>query len=175
MDYKKNNMSTNMEKGEGKQKGESETRITESKARQILHTALITSIINVTLLTWWVWYINACESGVGDDQSPDKYESAWMEWQPELFGCLKLEEPERATAPPDAQYTVSMTAGHHAEWAQVPETYPFAPISIDRRAFPIQLVKNDKMCAPNHDRDVRNLVFDISGAKVVGPIQFHTI
>jgi hypothetical protein len=41
MDYKKNNMSTDREKREGKQKGESDKRITESKGRQneALHCA----------------------------------------------------------------------------------------------------------------------------------------
>jgi hypothetical protein len=41
MDYKKNNMSMDKEKREGKQNGKSDKRITESKARQkdALHCA----------------------------------------------------------------------------------------------------------------------------------------
>ena len=105
--------------------------------------------------------------GVGDDQSPDKYETAWMEWQPQLFDLMTLEEPPRATEPPAAHYTVASTPGHHSEWKSGPETYPYAPICPqDRRAFPIKLLENIKMAEPTHDRDVRNLIFDVSGAKM---------
>mmetsp|Transcript_14498 Transcript_14498/g.40830 ORF Transcript_14498/g.40830 Transcript_14498/m.40830 type:complete len:574 (-) Transcript_14498:16-1737(-) len=105
--------------------------------------------------------------GVGDDQSPDKYETAWMEWQPELFDTLQLEEPERATSPQEAQYSVAFSGGHNPKWSsQAPAIYPFAPISADRRAFPIKLVKSTMLADPKHDRDVRHLTFDISGTKL---------
>jgi hypothetical protein len=43
-DYKKNKMSTDRESGGGKQKGKSDKRITESKARQKESTTLCTNL-----------------------------------------------------------------------------------------------------------------------------------
>lgn len=114
-------------------------------------------------------------SGVGDDQSPDKYETAWMEWQPELFDILKLGEPERPDSPPPPQYSVAYTPGHNAAWKKVPDVYPFAPVCTDRRSFPIKLIENRRMTDPAHDRDVRNLVFDISGTKVAARNAFMVL
>eukprot|EP00485_Elphidium_margaritaceum_P010876 CAMPEP_0202690710 /NCGR_PEP_ID=MMETSP1385-20130828/5619_1 /ASSEMBLY_ACC=CAM_ASM_000861 /TAXON_ID=933848 /ORGANISM="Elphidium margaritaceum" /LENGTH=1757 /DNA_ID=CAMNT_0049346001 /DNA_START=418 /DNA_END=5691 /DNA_ORIENTATION=+ len=88
--------------------------------------------------------------GLGNDQDPDKYDTAFEEWTPTLFDTLKCEEPSQELLPP--RYTIQVMPN-----AVAPKYYPsFKYVS----SLPVEM--NKRMTAPNYDRDFRHYIFDAS-------------
>ncbi|KAJ9443406.1 Pyruvate dehydrogenase [Diplonema papillatum] len=93
--------------------------------------------------------------GMGDDKAEEKWETAWVDWEPELYNTLELPTPPAVLAPPT--YIVRNTD----EPAQL-ETDRIMPAG----ASVLPLTVNQIRHPPGHDRDIRHFEVDLTGTGV---------
>jgi pyruvate dehydrogenase (NADP+) len=89
------------------------------------------------------------ERGLGDDQAPDRYETAWEEWAPTLFTEEKLPQPPEELMPPNYGVTVSESKGNEKEY-------------VPKDTQKVPLLTNKLLTPEGYDRDIRHYEFDIS-------------
>eukprot|EP01059_Diplonema_ambulator_P020307 TRINITY_DN3404_c0_g1_i1.p1 TRINITY_DN3404_c0_g1~~TRINITY_DN3404_c0_g1_i1.p1 ORF type:complete len:1855 (+),score=788.42 TRINITY_DN3404_c0_g1_i1:131-5695(+) len=96
--------------------------------------------------------IQAC--GLGDDKAEEKWETAWIDWEPELYNNLELPQPPAELAPPT--YVVKQSAvGEEEEERIMPAGATVLPLTVNKVVNP-----------PGHDRDIRHFEIDLSGTGV---------
>eukprot|EP01012_Entosiphon_sulcatum_P043939 TRINITY_DN583_c0_g2_i1.p1 TRINITY_DN583_c0_g2~~TRINITY_DN583_c0_g2_i1.p1 ORF type:complete len:1924 (-),score=325.54 TRINITY_DN583_c0_g2_i1:205-5187(-) len=96
--------------------------------------------------------------GLGNDKDPEKWETAWNEWTPNLWQELKAPEPPEGKIPPP-----SYTVRHHPSPSSL---RPDVDIIIPQGAKLLPLVKSVRMSPENHDRDIRHYEFDLKSSGI---------
>lgn len=94
------------------------------------------------------------ETGYGNDQDEDKFNTAYDIWEPNLFNALDI-KPAQLQGPPQPKNIVEIKEGAHA------------PGSVNRPASSVvKMISNVRMTPKDYDRDIMHLQFDIRGSGV---------
>ena len=94
--------------------------------------------------------------GIGNDQSPNKFEDGWEDWEPRFWATLNVPVPPLPHSPPPPILRVEAIGSLRA----------FSDVSSISPAgtSPLRLITNQRVTPPDYDRDIRLLEFDIDGS-----------
>ena len=104
---------------------------------------------------------------LGNDQDSDKYDTAFEEWEPNLFSKLECKEPKQQLQ--KSRYHTAMVANMD---------YKTLPNYIAELCSNVSLTTNKKLCVEDYERDFRhyefniketNLTFDIGDSFGISP------
>jgi len=96
--------------------------------------------------------------GLANEKDDEKWETAWTEWVPDLYGELQLETPKEELPPPSFIVKVQ----DNAETSLAPETDIIVPPGA--KLVPMNV---SKLLSPeDYERDIRHFEFDLSKTTV---------
>lgn len=94
---------------------------------------------------------------LGNDRDPERYETQYYNWTPELFRVLNC-ETITSNSPPQPNYSVTLTDS----LPQDSKLKEFKPA----HSYRIQLVSVERLTTEDYDRDIRHMELDISNTRM---------
>ena len=96
--------------------------------------------------------------GLANEKDDEKWETAWTEWVPELYGELQLESPKEELPPP----TFIVKVESHASTSLSAET----DIVLPAGAKLVPMKKAELLSPEGYERDIRHFELDLSETSV---------
>jgi len=93
--------------------------------------------------------------GLGDDKDDEKWETAFADWEPDLYGQMQLPEPPAVLGESPFKVTVGVDAK--------PDTDSILPMGATKLPM---VVNEQRQPDPTYDRDIRHYEIDLAGSGV---------